>query len=106
MRSGVGGWTLIDKDILLPHNCARHALPGNFSGISKADGLAFVANSTVEQTPATLSLTADVLDPGGKKDGLAKAFKDADAVLDFSASVSVARHLAAEVSTNLSIPRR
>jgi hypothetical protein len=99
VRSGVGEWTLVDKDILLPHNCARHVLPGNFSGINKAEGLAFIANATVEQTPAARSITADVLEPHDKKDELASAFKNAEVILDLSASVSVARHLAEEVSS-------
>ncbi len=103
LRSGIGGCTLVDKDVLLPHNCARHALPGNFSGINKADGLAFVANSTVEQSSTTRSIVADVLEPGDKEAELTKAFKEAEVILDFSASLSVARHLSDE---NLGKARR
>lgn len=99
MRSGVGEWTLVDKDILLPHNCARHALPGNFAGVSKADGLAFVANVTVEGTTPVRSILADVLEPGEKQEELSKTFKDAEVILDFSASVSVARYLSDEPIT-------
>jgi len=94
MRSGFGEWTLIDKDILLPHNCARHALPGNAAGLNKADVLAFMANTTIEGTSLTRSIPTDVFEPGDKKDELNKAFADADVILDFSASVAVARHLA------------
>lgn len=99
VRSGVGEWTLVDKDILLPHNCARHALTGNFSGISKADGLALAANVTIERTPPTRSISADVLEPGDKQEELSKALIDAEVILDFSASVSVARHLSNEAIT-------
>jgi len=96
LRSGIDECTLVDKDILLPHNCARHALPGNFAGINKADGLAFVANSTVEQSSVARSIVADVLEPGDKEAELTKAFKEAEVILDFSASVSVGRHLSDE----------
>ncbi len=99
VRSGVGEWTLIDKDILLPHNCTRHALPGNFAGVSKAEGLAFVANVTVERTPLVRSISADFLEPGDKQKELAKVLKDAEVILDFSASVSVARYLSGEATT-------
>ena len=99
MRSGFGEWTLVDKDILLPHNCARHALPGNFVGCNKTDGLAFTADATLEGASPTRSIPVDVLDPGDRKDELTKAFADANSIFDFSASVAVARHLASDVAS-------
>lgn len=45
LRQGFGTWTLIDKDILLPHNTARHELPSCYIGMSKAQALAPVVGS-------------------------------------------------------------
>jgi hypothetical protein len=66
-RSGFGEWTLVDNDILLPHNCARHALAGDYVGHNKAICLAHVANTTVEGSTTVKYVAADVLQPGAEK---------------------------------------
>ena len=43
IRAGYGEWTLIDDDFLLPHNLARHALPGVFIGHPKSRSMAELA---------------------------------------------------------------
>ena len=48
---------------------------------------------------ATRSIPVDVLEPGERKEELSKALADANVILDFSASVGVARHLADEAIT-------
>jgi integrative and conjugative element protein (TIGR02256 family) len=93
VRSGFGKWTLVDKDILLPHNCARHALFGNCIGFNKVDGLAALANFSFEESDVATGIVADIFDPGNQRDALDKTFADADIVLDFSASPAVCRHL-------------
>jgi proteasome lid subunit RPN8/RPN11 len=99
MRSGCGEWTLVDKDILLPHNCARHALPGNVVGFNKGDVLAFMMNTTIEGTSGARSIPVDVFEPIGRKEELSKAFSDSEVIFDFSASVAVAHHLADDVTS-------
>jgi hypothetical protein len=99
IRTGFGEWVLIDKDILLPHNCARHALPGEFVGLNKTDALAFVANATIDGKAKVTSLPVDVFDPGDHKEDLTGAFANAKIIFDFSASVPVARHLALNFTT-------
>lgn len=96
VRSGFGRWALVDKDVLLPHNCARHALFGNFVGICKAHGLAAMANSTIAGG-ATLSIAADIFNPGDQESALCSTFENADIIFDFSASVPAARHLGDEI---------
>ena len=51
IRSAHGEWTLIDDDLLLPHNLARHALDGVAQGYPKAHTLACFANSLIDGTP-------------------------------------------------------
>ena len=93
IRSAHGEWTLIDDDLLLPHNLARHALDGVAQGYPKAHTLACFANSLIDGTPIAQSILADVLEPGEAKQGVEASLTAADIILDMSASVTVARHL-------------
>ena len=93
VRGGFGKWTVIDYDVLLPHNLVRHSLPGAFVGCDKAEGVAQLANGLFERGGAVDSLNVDVLRtpvPDRLRDTLAAA----NIVIDFSASVAVARWVA------------
>lgn len=94
VRSAFGEWTLIDDDLLFPHNLSRHALDGHAQGYPKAHTLACFANTLIDGTPIAESILADVLDPGDAKAQVEKSLSAADLILDMSASVTVARHLA------------
>lgn len=93
-RSGYGEWTQIDPDELLPHNLTKHELTGRDLGRPKVEALAEAANETIDGAPIATPIVADVLAPGEHEEAIQEAFKNADAVLDASASVAVARHLA------------
>lgn len=97
IRTGYGEWTLIDKDILLPHNLARHAAYGLAAGNAKSQLMAFVGNSTLESPPIANAIVADVLNPRQQNESITKAFSDSDVIMDFSASQAVARHLALDL---------
>ena len=97
IRAADGEWTTIDKDILLPHNLVRHAAYGAASGFAKAEFAAFVANNTIEEPITAKAIVADVLKPGKKAEAVAQAFSESEIILDFSASIAVARHLALDV---------
>ncbi|MDE0635226.1 MAG: Mov34/MPN/PAD-1 family protein [Candidatus Poribacteria bacterium] len=102
IRAGQGEWTLIDKDILLPHNLARHALDGFSVGYPKVDTLAVIANKTVDGNPIANSIVADILNPVEAPETLKKikeAFNTADIILDVSASIAVARYLVHDVDS-------
>lgn len=99
-RCGFGRWTLIDHDLLLPHNIARHALDSYSVGYKKADTLAIISNMLTGDNSVFKSLPANVLSPGAKGDELLNAFKDSDVILDMSASVAVGRYLASDVDCN------
>ncbi len=96
-RSGFGIWTLIDPDLLLPHNVARHALPGWCVGYSKVEALAVMANSILAGAPSFAALTADILVPGEREPELRVAMAEADVILDMSASSTVSRALACDL---------
>lgn len=96
-KSGYGRWSLIDDDVLLPHNCARHALSQAAVGIPKADAMKMQLDTILVEPIVERSLFADVLSAGAKEAEVNSALETADIILDFSASVPVARELALAV---------
>ena len=91
-RSGFGRWTLIDRDLHLPHNDSRHTLV-NGIGEFKASAMAnFAAAIFPEHKPA--HIVADVLTPGAQAKEIEVAIEKSIAVIDCSASVAVGRHIA------------
>jgi hypothetical protein len=94
MRAAFGRWTLIDEDLLLPHNSARHALPSEAVGLPKASSLATLGNDLTDGDRALDGIVADVLNPGERTADVSTALWTADAIVDLSASVTVARVLA------------
>lgn len=100
VRQGWGEWTLIDHDRLLPHNLARHALPGLYVGRSKVDSLAHLANETVWGGWVASPVVANVLAPGKRDEEVEQALHEADIVLDTSASVAVERYLARDAQSS------
>ena len=97
VRAGFGQWTIVDHDVLLPHNLGRHALGGPAVGYSKAVALAAMLNGTVDGENIARAIEADVLQEGQHAESLQAALSEAGVVLDMSASVSVARHLCRDI---------
>lgn len=100
VRAGFGEWTLIDNDVVLPHNLSRHSLYGFAVGFSKATALAEVLTGTIEGEQVALGIVADVLRPRKNAEQVRMALSNADVILDMSASISVARHLSHEPKGN------
>ncbi|OGW13828.1 MAG: hypothetical protein A3G93_02095 [Nitrospinae bacterium RIFCSPLOWO2_12_FULL_45_22] len=96
IRMGYGEWTLIDEDYFLPHNLARHALPGFAVGYPKSEALAFIANELVKGEPIATGVVEDILNPKSTEK-IQDTFREADVILDFSTSIAVARHLARDI---------
>jgi hypothetical protein len=94
MRAGYGKWTLIDDDILLPHNCARHFLGDWAVGGNKADAMKEIGNAIFGDSTLVASIPSNVLSPKENNEVIASAFVDSELILDMSASIAVARHLA------------
>lgn len=97
VRSGHGRWTTIDDDILLPHNVARHVLTGWAIGIPKAEALSHHLNSIYEDDP-TRAIIANVIHD--QSDELDDVFREAEGIVDLSASVAVSRKLAIDVESD------
>lgn len=99
MRMGFGVWSLIDRDVLLPHNTARHQMHGNAVGFSKVAVLTTHANVTIDGEDVATGLLVDVLRPGARRDELEAALAGTEGIVDMSASVPVARYLARDVQS-------
>ena len=95
VRGGFGSWTLIDNDHLLPHNVTRHELTESLIGLPKVVGVQMLGNNILEEQAIPGAIVADVLRPRDNQEQIEEAIKASELVLDFSASVPVARHLAA-----------
>lgn len=94
LRAGFGRWTLLDRDIQLPHNAARHALPGQ-DGEYKAIAMSNMARVIFPELE-TKHLVGDLLVSHDQEGLLGSAIKEAEAIVDCSASVAVGRKLARE----------
>ena len=94
VRNGYGQWSLIDGDVLLPHNFVRHALVYSLVGMSKVDAMKMHLDATLAEPVVEGALFADLLNPGEKEHDVERMLETADVILDFSASVPVARKLA------------
>ena len=97
VRAGLGQWTIVDNDRLLLHNLARHVLDGQAVGFYKAECLSLIANNIIDSAPVSVPVIADVLDPGEREQELTAAISDANVIVDASASLNVACHLALDV---------
>lgn len=96
IRSGFGKWVVVDKDIIFPHNLARHILTIDSVGKSKATALEQYAKSILEDAEVS-SVVTDVLDM--HSDDLNEAFNTADIIVDVSTSVAVERILALDTES-------
>ncbi|MBW6426066.1 Mov34/MPN/PAD-1 family protein [Rhizobium sp. XQZ8] len=93
VRAGIGEWTIIDDDDVLPHNTVRQIQTNPWVGYPKALVLAAESNQVLAQSGVT-GIVENLLRPGDKKDQIASAMKEADLTVDFSASPAVVGHLA------------
>lgn len=87
-RTGIGAWTIIDDDVVLPHNTVRQSYGDAWVGVPKAQALAHQVNQLFVEADANAA-RADVLRTEPQFDQLARA----DLVVDFSASPAVVGHL-------------
>lgn len=93
VRAGVGTWTIIDNDAVLPHNTVRQAQINMMIGHPKAQTACFLGNEVLAEEGCKY-IIADVLDPGKDAEAVAGALAGADLVVDLSASPSVLGRIA------------
>jgi hypothetical protein len=94
VRAGFGQWTLIDDDLMLPHNCARHFLGDWAVGTNKAEAMAKTANAILDGKSIVAPIPGNFLRPGNHAEAISGAISEAKIIIDFSASIAVARDLA------------
>ena len=100
IRSGFGVWTLIDGDILLPHNLARHFLLRFDVGYPKAQNLARHANFMLREKVVKDAIVGVVGELSKKKDKIEEALNSSNIILDCSASIAVSKYLTKELETS------
>jgi integrative and conjugative element protein (TIGR02256 family) len=93
-RQGFGTWTVVDDDVILPHNLARHALVDNDVGLNKAEALAGTVRSLLNAESAATGIPCNLLRAGEHADALETALAACQLVVDCSASSAVGRELA------------
>ena len=91
-RMGWGRWTLVDEDVLSPHNVVRHRL-GEFAvGRLKAPAVEHFSGLATPHNRVEQAFAEDVLSVESNAEML-EAFRTADLILDASTSIAVARFL-------------
>ena len=91
-RQGHGKWLVIEKDLLLPHNLARHELDQRFVGKNKGEALQSHINSEVFPNQEIIeAIDRDVLH---LEDEERERLLKAALIIDISTSVAVERYLA------------
>ena len=100
VRGGFGQWTLVDHDLLQPHNLGRHALVGGALGSPKALGLAEMLNSIVEGPPIARGIVRNVLRNQGRGNPAVVDWKSGSTILDMSTSIGVARYLCHDIESS------
>jgi integrative and conjugative element protein (TIGR02256 family) len=99
-RKGFGSWSIIDDDLMMPHNGARHALLAAASGAPKVVGVKQLIDVLYEDTAIAAISRANILRPGTAEAALNAIFNDADVIVDCSADVAAARHLVLDVKSH------
>ncbi len=102
-RMGYNNWTIIDNDIILPHNFARHALPGIFIGESKSKSMASVVNHLLNDNDAAKGYPVDISKDNTVEDEYTlalEAIKNSEIIIDSTASIAFSRYLASNIDFN------
>lgn len=86
---------VVDQDLLLPHNLARHGCYSDLGvGASKAKIVASQTNDFLNAPAETAAFAVNVLRPAGDDaEAYQAAVEKADVILDIAASVAVSRSL-------------
>ncbi|PAW33626.1 hypothetical protein CIL06_21660 [Pantoea vagans] len=91
IREGWGAWTLVDPDLLLPHNLCRHIGFDAFLGRPKTEVVRTLAESIYPHEPAPVAINKSILDDD---DDISSALKNSGIVVDVSTTFEVPRTLA------------
>lgn len=87
-RSGLGTWTMVDGDILLPHNTVRQVQRNGTVGLGKAEVLRHELDNVLAEA-GNAFIAVDVFSPAGEAQALDYSLRSAEVAVDFSASPAV-----------------
>lgn len=96
LRAGYGIWTIIDDDTFWSHNNARHTLSSAELGVNKAKALSERAKAVISD----FRVNAIDNDAFSSDTDVLSAYKNAEIIIDASASSAVERHLAQDIVTD------
>lgn len=97
-RMGWGRWTVIDHDVLLPHNLARHVLPQAAIGYPKAISVAGLINEIFANETIAESLAVNILE-NNQPEKLREAIDKAETIIDVAASIAASRFLVHDINS-------
>jgi integrative and conjugative element protein (TIGR02256 family) len=100
VRKGFGTWSIVDEDLMMPHNVARHALTAISAGAPKVTGMKQIIETVYEETVITTTARINVLRPGLDEANLATMLDSASVIFDCSADVAAARFLALDSASD------
>ncbi|ODR95228.1 hypothetical protein AUC70_05900 [Methyloceanibacter stevinii] len=94
IREGRFRWTVIDPDILLPHNIGRHIFRAPEATKFKANLLAKALSDTLDGDPDNAdAITDNVLAQGEVGEKIREALAEAEVIIDATASILAERFL-------------
>lgn len=91
-RTGISKWCVMDGDVILPHNLARHALDQRSIGINKAVALCEAITCILPE--AQVKFIAANLSMREPNEDQSSQWAGSSIILDCTASMPVSRHLA------------
>jgi integrative and conjugative element protein (TIGR02256 family) len=94
-RMGFGKWTVVDEDILLPHNLARHVLGKPNLGFPKSAAVSVHANNLLNSNEHSSYIWDDFLSPKDPEK-IQNSFREAELIIDASTSIAVERELVSD----------
>lgn len=100
VRKGFGTWSIVDDDLMMPHNVARHALTALAAGAPKVTGMKQMIETVYEETVVTSASRVNVLRPGSGEANLTTILGEADVIFDCSADVAAARRITLDCASN------
>jgi hypothetical protein len=98
-RAGFGHWALVDNDIFLPHNLARHVLDIHAVGFAKAKCLSLMAKELLEEPMEPKYFVEDILKISKYSVDLQETLSESDVIVDCTASNAVTSCLANDISS-------
>ena len=97
VRTGFGRWTIIDRDLLMSHNFARHAAHWGV-GMAKVEVVSQQFNVMFDELSPLTPLQGDLLNSADSS--TLQVLQEAPMIIDCAATVPVSRFLAIDVASD------